>query len=117
VGGRHESASQIGARLALDSSTLLPLLRRLGAMGSGDRAPDRDDARLVSVSPTAGGRPLRRKSPAVNERICHAAGLPLASQLKLAHELHALADGLRSIREATTGFATMSRTIESRGLQ
>src|SRR5690349_9051070 len=50
------SVGSLGDRLALDSGTLTPLLKRLESMGLVDRVRDPADERRVLVHLTAAGR-------------------------------------------------------------
>src|SRR4051812_17354903 len=54
-----QSVSALGDRLALDSGTLTPLLKRLEAQGRLSRDRDADDERRVIVRLTLGGRQLK----------------------------------------------------------
>ncbi len=59
------SVSQIGERLALDSATLTPLLKRLEAQGVVERRRSSEDERVVEVFLTAAGKRLQRKAAEV----------------------------------------------------
>ncbi|QCI65676.1 MarR family winged helix-turn-helix transcriptional regulator [Phreatobacter stygius] len=84
----------IGERLALDSGTLTPLLKRLESAGLVRRLRDPADERSVRVSLTDQGRKLRDKARGVPIAMACAIGrsLPEISQLK--DELAALRDAL-----------------------
>jgi DNA-binding MarR family transcriptional regulator len=62
------TVSQLGDRLALDSGTLTPLLKRLESTGLIQRLRDTADERRVLLRLSASGRALRKR----------AAGIPLA---------------------------------------
>lgn len=88
------SVSELGERLALDSGTLTPLLKRLEAAGLVARARARDDERVVKLSLTTQGKRLERK----------AEGVPAALACKLAEggsldgkKLAALRESLREL--------------------
>ncbi len=73
------SVSQLGERLALDSGTLTPLLKRLEQRGLVGRRRGEDDERVVRVSLTAAGRGLRAKARRVPAGVACAAGYDVAS--------------------------------------
>ena len=88
------SVKQLGERLALDSGTLTPLLKRL-------------DERVVHVSLTAEGRALRAKAKKVPLALACRAGFvvedakDMAKVKKLREELHALSTRLGAFAEDT----------------
>jgi DNA-binding MarR family transcriptional regulator len=55
----HQTVGQLGSRLALDSGTLSPLLKRLTAAGLVTRHRRADDERSVSVRLTDAGRSMQ----------------------------------------------------------
>ena len=55
----HQTVGQLGSRLALDSGTLSPLLKRLTAAGLVTRHRRVEDERSVSIALTDEGRALR----------------------------------------------------------
>ena len=63
---------QLGARLALDSGTLSPLLKRLTAAGLVTRHRRVEDERSVSIALTDDGRALREKAIHVNTAMIEA---------------------------------------------
>jgi len=62
---------EIGERLALDSATLSPLLRRMEAAGLVERVRDATDERRVTVHLTAEGRALEQRAGEVPQAIAH----------------------------------------------
>ncbi len=85
------TVSALGERLALDSGTLTPLLKRLESAGLVIRLRDSADERRVLVSLTDAGRRLRQ--PALNvpqQMLC-------ATQCTL-EEIQALTQRLQSLR-------------------
>jgi DNA-binding MarR family transcriptional regulator len=84
----------IGERLALDSGTLTPLLRRMEKAGLVIRERDRDDERLVRIQLTARGRRLKGKAEAFPERIGDAAHCSAVEMTALRKLLFALRDDL-----------------------
>jgi DNA-binding MarR family transcriptional regulator len=91
--------SQLGERLALDSGTLTPLLKRLESADLVRRLRDAADERRVLLHLTPAGRALKSKALAVPERIACASGCSL-------DELAALTARLKTLRgqisESTT---------------
>jgi MarR family transcriptional regulator, organic hydroperoxide resistance regulator len=70
-----QSVSAIGDRLALDSGTLTPLLKRLETAGFVVRTRAETDERVVRISLTAKGRATRRRAESVPERVLACSGL------------------------------------------
>src|ERR671914_997756 len=64
-----QTVGQLGSRLALDSGTLSPLLKRLTAAGLVTRHRRVEDERSVSIALTEEGRALRDKADAISEEI------------------------------------------------
>src|SRR3954468_16902148 len=58
----HQTVGQLGARLALDSGTLSPLLKRLTAAGLVTRHRRVEDERSVAIALTDSGRALRDRA-------------------------------------------------------
>ncbi|GAA4728030.1 MarR family transcriptional regulator [Modestobacter marinus] len=84
-----QTVGQLGTRLALDSGTLSPLLKRLTAAGLVTRHRRADDERSVSVRLTDEGRALQAPACAVSAEMIDALALnqeqfdELKSQLRL----------------------------------
>ncbi len=92
---------RIGERLALESSTLSPLLKRLEAMGLISRTRDVADERLVIIGLTRAGARLQQRAASVTLEVCRASGLSLDGSAGLVEELKELDGHLRdSTREA-----------------
>jgi len=70
----HQTVGQLGSRLALDSGTLSPLLKRLTAAGLVTRHRRVEDERSVSIALTDAGRALQDKALAVSEEMIGAIG-------------------------------------------
>jgi DNA-binding MarR family transcriptional regulator len=68
------SVKQLGERLALDSATLTPLLKRLEQQELLSRARDADDERVLRLRLTAQGRALRAKAQRVPSKVVCALG-------------------------------------------
>ena len=73
------TVSALGCRLALDSGTLTPLLKRLEQQGLVGRARSERDERVVHISLTSPGRALRLKARNVPEHVACAAGFDPAA--------------------------------------
>jgi DNA-binding MarR family transcriptional regulator len=87
-----QTVGQLGNRLALDSGTLSPLLKRLTAAGLVTRHRRADDERSVSVRLTEAGRALRGPACSISAEMIHALDLDrqqfadLKGQLRLITE-------------------------------
>jgi DNA-binding MarR family transcriptional regulator len=97
--GDDVSVSHIGERLALDSGTLTPLLKRLEAAGRVRRARDADDNRVVRVVLTDAGRALRDEAEGVPRSLlaCVAPAAGEVDALALKQALDALNRGLAEV--------------------
>ena len=88
----NQTVGQLGARLALDSGTLSPLLKRLTAAGLVTRQRRVDDERSVSISLTTAGKALQTRALPVSEAMIEAIGFhqdefdDLKKQLRLVLE-------------------------------
>jgi MarR family transcriptional regulator, organic hydroperoxide resistance regulator len=89
------TVSQIGERLALDSGTLTPLLKRLESAGLVQRLRDTIDERRVLLQLTATGRALKAQALRVPQSIAAASGCELG-------ELSALTARLQTLRQQLT---------------
>jgi DNA-binding MarR family transcriptional regulator len=74
------SVKQLGARLALDSGTLTPLLKRLEHQGLVERRRADDDERVVRIHLTAEGRARRARARKVPAALACRAGYDPASE-------------------------------------
>jgi len=84
------AVSQLGERLALDSGTLTPLLKRLQAAGLLQRLRDAADERRVLLQLTPAGRTLKARALAVPPQVAQAAGCELSEVATLTARLRAL---------------------------
>jgi DNA-binding MarR family transcriptional regulator len=87
---------QIGERLALDSGTLTPLLKRLDHQGLVTRRRGEDDERIVRVHLTPTGRALRTRARKVPTELACRAGYDLASE-RAVRDLVRLRDELAAL--------------------
>jgi DNA-binding MarR family transcriptional regulator len=90
------TVSQLGDRLALDSGTLTPLLKRLESLGHLQRLRDSADERRVLLQLTAQGRALRSQAQRVPAAVARATGCELG-------EINALTSRLQALRLQLTG--------------
>lgn len=86
--------SRIGERLALDSATLTPLLKRLEAHGLIARKRSTADERVVEIFLTTDGKRLKRRAAGVPKCMLERAKLSIADAGKLRAQLHELVDQL-----------------------
>jgi DNA-binding MarR family transcriptional regulator len=70
----NQTVGQLGSRLALDSGTLSPLLKRLTAAGLVTRHRRVEDERSVSIALTDAGHALRERAFAISESMIGAIG-------------------------------------------
>ena len=84
------AVSQLGERLALDSGTLTPLLKRLEASGLVQRLRDSTDERRVLLQLTTAGRALKTRAMAVPEAVACASGCALDELASLTSRLQTL---------------------------
>jgi len=85
-----QTVGQLGQRLALDSGTLSPLLKRLTSAGLVTRHRRADDERSVSVRLTEAGRALETPACSISAEMIGALDLSI-------QEFSALKDQLRTI--------------------
>lgn len=90
----EQTVGGLAQRLALDASTLTPLLRRMEHAGLVQRRRDPANQRSVRVSLTEAGRALEGPTAAIQQRVACATHLdgPSFEQMRL--QLHRLAADL-----------------------
>lgn len=89
------SVKRIGERLALDSGTLTPLLKRMESAGLLKRDRGGEDGRVVTAHLTPAGRALRARARSIPEKLACRAGFTtdaagLAEIAALRRRLHEL---------------------------
>jgi DNA-binding MarR family transcriptional regulator len=84
------TVSQLGERLALDSGTLTPLLKRLESAALVQRLRDVIDERRVLLQLTAAGRALKQRAAKVPLAVARATGCQLDEVAGLVTRLQAL---------------------------
>ena len=95
----NQTVGQLGHRLALDSGTLSPLLKRLTAAGLVTRHRRVEDERSVSIALTDAGRALQAKAVAINEEMIGAIAF-------CSDEFDELKAQLRTVTERVNGTAS-----------
>jgi len=88
----HQTVGQLGSRLALDSGTLSPLLKRLTAAGLVTRHRRVEDERSVSIALTEQGRALQDKAFRISEEMIGAIAFDTAEFDELKERLRLLID-------------------------
>jgi DNA-binding MarR family transcriptional regulator len=88
----NQTVGQLGARLALDSGTLSPLLKRLTAAGLVTRHRRVEDERSVSIALTEAGRSLEEKALSISSEMIGAIGFDMTEFDDLKQRLRLLTD-------------------------
>ena len=88
----HQTVGQLGSRLALDSGTLSPLLKRLTAAGLVTRHRRVEDERSVAIALTDQGRALRDRAFAISESMIGTIGFDRGEFSDLMQRLRLLTD-------------------------
>jgi len=94
--GDGVSVTELGDRLALDSGTLTPLLKRLELQGAVERRRADEDERVVRIHLTPAGRALRAKARKVPADLACRMGYDLEDERAL-RELVRLRDELLAL--------------------
>jgi DNA-binding MarR family transcriptional regulator len=89
-----QSVSTLGDRLALDSGTLTPLLKRLESRGRLSRERDIEDERRVIVRLTPEGRQLKAAARRIPQQVGRASGCELSEIVGLTRQLTGIRDAL-----------------------
>lgn len=92
--------SALGERVALDSGTLTPLLKRLEAAGLLQRQRDAADERRVLIRLTAAGRRLRSKAAGIPGCMLQAMDCSLDELAALMRQVRVLRDRVRTTTPA-----------------
>src|SRR3954451_9191270 len=90
----EKTVGSIAERLALESSTVTPLVKRLEAASFVTRTRRQDDERRVIVSLTPSGRELREKSGCLGEALLAKSGMQPKELIALTKEVQRLRDAL-----------------------
>ena len=90
------SVKAIGDRLALDSGTLTPLLKRLETQGLVTRQRSSADERVVEIHLTAEGKRLKQRARSIPEKLVCKMGVPVTDIARLRDELNAITAAART---------------------
>jgi Transcriptional regulators len=90
----EQTVGGIAEKLALESSTLTPLLKRLEAAGLVRRARNPDNERQVVVALTDEGRALRSRAGCLGDALISASGQGPAHLGELNRDVRALRDAI-----------------------
>ncbi len=88
----NQTVGQLGSKLALDSGTLSPLLKRLTAAGLVTRQRRVEDERSVSIALTDAGRALRERALTISRAIIGAIGFDTGEFTELKERLRLLTE-------------------------
>lgn len=88
----HQTVGAIANSLALESSTLTPLLKRLEASGLVQRTRNPENERQVVIALTDRGRSVRSEAGCLNAALLEVSGQPLPNLGKLNREVRQLRD-------------------------
>ncbi len=89
-----QTVGGIAEGLALESSTLTPLLKRLETAGLLKRTRNPDDERQVIIALTAAGRALRARAGCLAEALLAASGMSSAELGEMNRQMTRLRDAL-----------------------
>jgi len=95
-----ETVGGIAERLALESSTITPLVKRLEQAGLVERRRNPADERQVVVTPTDAGRAMQERTHCLGAELFAAAGQPVEKLIALTREVQALRDSLTAFEVA-----------------
>jgi DNA-binding MarR family transcriptional regulator len=101
-----QTVGNIADRLALESSTITPLVKRLEQAGFVARKRNPEDERQVVVGLTPKGTALRKKARCLGETLFAAAGMTPERLIKLNSEVRAFRDAVTNYTGRTTGATT-----------
>lgn len=96
----EDTIGSIAERLALESSTVTPLVKRLEQAGLVERRRNPADERQVVVTPTPAGVGLQAKSHCLGELLFAAAGLPVEKLIELNCQVQAFRDSVSEFAAA-----------------
>jgi len=90
----RQSIGGIGETLALETSTLTPLLKRLEVEGFVERVRNPQDERQVMISITEKGKQLEGESICLSETLFHSSAMELAQLQRLNEEIISLRENI-----------------------
>ena len=97
-----QTVGQLGARLALDSGTLSPLLKRLTTAGLVTRHRRADDERSVSIRLTEAGRALEVPACSISAEMIDALDLDRGEFAELKSRLRLITDRVSATHSTAT---------------
>lgn len=92
----HLTVGEIAERLAIESSTLTPLLKRMQAAGFVERKRNPEDERQVFVELTGRGKSLEGQAACLGPAVFGDIGIPVERIFRLTEEVKALRDALNA---------------------
>lgn len=92
----HLTVGDIAGRLAIESSTLTPLLKRMQTAGFVQRSRNPDDERQVFVALTERGKSLEDRAACLGPAVFGDIGVPVERIFRLTEEVKALRDALNA---------------------
>lgn len=92
--GDGQTISGIADRLALEPSTITPLVKRLEQAGFLDRRRNAEDERQVNVFLTDKGRALQPQTACLTDTLLQRSGLQVAEIISLNERIQALRNAL-----------------------
>ena len=98
-----QGVGEIASQLAMESSTLTPLLKRLEKMGHVERRRGQEDERQVFVHLTESGRSLKSAARGITSCLIEATGLDVDTLDNMVSDLTALSQNLAKSRQNDTG--------------
>ena len=96
----EETIGGIAERLALESSTITPLVKRLEKSNLIERSRNPADERQVFVKLTPGGIAMQERTHCLGETLFAAAGLPVEKLVELNGLVQAFRDSVASFASA-----------------
>jgi DNA-binding MarR family transcriptional regulator len=96
----QETVGGIAERLALESSTITPLVKRLEQAGLVERRRNPADERQVVVTPTDAGRAMQDRTHCLGEELLAAAGQPVEQLIDLTRQVQRLRESLMAFEAA-----------------
>lgn len=84
----------IASRLALEPSTITPLIKRLESAGLVTRRRSPDDERLVHVHLTTAARQLRKRAGCLTDTLLAKSGMTVNELIALNKQIHRLRDAI-----------------------
>ena len=97
----QQALSDLGAKLALDSGTLTPLLKRLESAALVTRQRDAQDERRVLVSLTLDGKKLKQPAARIPACLIESVACEVSEISELTQRIQRLQDQLRAPLSST----------------